>query len=144
MSEQQANPGTDTNSQSHEAPADPSNPAGGPEQASDPVEATELDLTAGGVWAIRSTSATVLFVDLDARLLLRQHGPGSPRGPNDGRWVPLVRVSSQRGDTGVIRVGDRHEFLTDPDGGFYDYQWWIPRACTRIERVSDDLRTPGN
>lgn len=95
---------------------------------------TELRLDEGGVWAIHSTSATIAYLDLDRGLLLRHWGPGSPRFPNDGRFVPLVRVTSTRGDTGVIRVGDRHELLTDPGGP--DYQYWIPRACTSIERVA--------
>ncbi len=94
---------------------------------------TELRLDEGGVWAIHSTSATIAYLDLDRELLLRHWGPGSPRFPNDGRFVPLVRVTSTRGDTGVIRVGDRHELLTDPGGP--DYQYWIPRACTSIEPV---------
>jgi len=86
------------------------------------------------VWAIRSASATVAYLDLDRRLVVRNWGPGSPRFPNDGRLVPLVRVTSTRGDTGIIRVGDRHELLTDPGGS--DYQYWIPQTCTSIEPVA--------
>jgi hypothetical protein len=95
---------------------------------------TELRIDEGGVWAIRSTSATVAYLDLDRGLLLRHWGPGSPRFPNDGRLVPLVPVTSTRGDTGVIRVGDRHELLTDPGGP--DVQYWIPQTCTSIEPVA--------
>lgn len=61
----------------------------------------------------------------------------------DDEWVPLVRIASlTRGDNGVVRVGDRHEFLTDPERGSSDYRWWIPRACTAIERElrADDDR----
>lgn len=93
-----------------------------------------LRIDEGGVWAIHSTSATVAYLDLDRALLLRHWGPGSPRFPHDGCLLPLVRVTSTRGDTGVIRVGDRHEFLTDPGGP--DYQYWIPQTCSSIEPVA--------
>lgn len=97
---------------------------------------TTLRVDEGGVWAIHSTSATVAYLDLNRGLLLRHWGPGSPRFPHDGKFVPLVRVTSQSGDTGVIRVGDRHMYLTDPGG--QDYRYWIPRTCTSIEPVGDD------
>lgn len=72
--------------------------------------------------------------------MLRTWGPGSPVFPPDGQWVPLVRISSQRGDFGVVRVGDRHEYLTDSDGVEGDEcRWWVPRVCVAIERV-----TPGD
>ncbi|MDQ0426025.1 hypothetical protein [Cellulomonas iranensis] len=76
----------------------------------------ELHLSDGGLWAVRSTSATVCYLDLDRMRLYRDRGPGSPVFFYDGRWVPLVQVRSSRGDRGVVRVGDRHEFLTDPEG----------------------------
>ncbi len=99
----------------------------------------ELRVDEGGVWAVRSTSSTVCYLDLDRRLLLRDRGPGSQVFPNDGCWVPLVRIMSQRGDFDVVRVGERHEFLTDPGGrGSDHHQWWIPRACVAIERVEPD------
>lgn len=94
---------------------------------------TTLRIDEGGVWAVRSTSASVAYLDLDRGLLLRHWGPGSPRFPHDGRFVPLVQVTSQRGDTGVIRIGERHEFLTDPGG--HDYRYWVPQTCTSIEPV---------
>ncbi|GIG38241.1 hypothetical protein [Cellulomonas phragmiteti] len=100
------------------------------------TDTTELRIDAGGLWAVRSTSATVCYLDLDRRRLLRARGAGSPVLPFDGVWVRLVRIASPRGDTGVVRVGDRHEFLTDPGGAYSDYRWWIPRACVAIERVS--------
>ena len=97
---------------------------------------TTLDLTEGGLWRIRSSSHTVCYLDLDRRLLLRDRGPGSPALPHDGEWVALVQVRSPRGDA-TIRIGDRHEFLTDPDGTLADYRWWIPRACTAIEPITE-------
>lgn len=98
----------------------------------------ELGIEDGGVWAVRSASSTVCYLDLDRRLLLRDRGPGSPALPFDGQWVPLVRIASQRGDYDVVRVGDRHEYLTDPGGAGSDddYRWWIPRTCVAIEPVT--------
>lgn len=107
------------------------------------VPTPELHLEDGGVWAVRSTSSTVCYLDLDRMLLYRDRGPGSPSLPYDWQWVPLVRVQSPQGDTGVIRVGDRHEFLTDPAGGAQDYQWWIPRVCVAIEPVDPAAAPPG-
>lgn len=95
-----------------------------------------LRLDEGGRWLIRSTSLTVCYLDLDTRRLLRDRGPGSQVFPYDGQWVPLIEVRSQRGDVGVIRVGDRHEFLTDPAGGAHDFRFWIPRVCVAIEPVT--------
>lgn len=89
-----------------------------------------------GVWAIRSASQTVYFVDLDSNLLLRQAGPMSSPGPGDGRWVPLVSVKSLfQGDLGVIRVGDRHEYVFDWDPDGADYGFWIQRLVTSIDYV---------
>lgn len=107
------------------------------------VGETELRLEAGGTWAVRSTSATVCYLDLDQMLLYRDRGSGSPSLPYDWQWVPLVGVRSAQGDTGVIRVGDRHEFVTDPGGGAQDYQWWIPRVCVAIELVDPVAAPPG-
>jgi hypothetical protein len=95
-----------------------------------------LRLDEGGLWIVRSSSATVCHLDLDSWRLRRDRGEGSPSFAYDGVWVPLVLVESSKGDTGVIRVGDRHRFLTDPGGGVHDYQWWIPRTCIAIEPVA--------
>lgn len=47
------------------------------------------------------------------------------------------------GDHGVVRVGDRHYLLTDPEGGASAFRFWIPRPCTRIEELrSDDTDDP--
>lgn len=91
---------------------------------------------ATGVWAIRSTSRTVYFVDADSMLLLREAGATSSRGPGDGRWVPLVSVRAiGHDDLGVIRVGDRHEYLFDWDPGGADFGFWIQRVVTAIAYV---------
>lgn len=100
------------------------------------TDRTELRTDERGVWAVRSSSATVCYLDLDRRMLLRARGAGSPALPFDGVWVRLVRITSQRGDVGVVRVGDRHEYLTDPGGAYSDYRWWVPRVCVAIERVA--------
>lgn len=98
---------------------------------------TELVLAdANGVWAVRSSSETVYFVDADSLLLLRQAGPTSTPGPGDGRWVPLVSVQAVfDGDLGVIRVGDRHKYVFDWDLGGTDYGYWIQRLVTSIDYV---------
>ena len=95
---------------------------------------TELELDHGGLWAIRSTSQTVVYLDLDRRLLLRHRRGSSPALPYDDEWVPLVQVTSPRNDH-VIRVGDRHIYVTDPAGGFHDHRWYVPETCTSIEPV---------
>jgi hypothetical protein len=91
---------------------------------------------ASGVWAIRSSSRTVYFIDADSMLLLRKAGPTSARGPADGRWVLLVSVRAlAHGDLGVIRVRDRHKYLFDWDPGGADFGFWIQRVVTSIDYV---------
>ncbi|MDM8085146.1 hypothetical protein QUV83_10250 [Cellulomonas cellasea] len=94
-----------------------------------------------GVWVIRSSSETVYFVNADSMLLLRLAGPASSPGPGDGRWVPLVSVKSIfHSDLGVIRVGDRHEYLFDWDPNGADFGYWIQRRVTSIDHVeAEDL-----
>ena len=101
------------------------------------IHVTELVLDdENGVWAVRSLSRTVYFIDLDSMLLLRQPGPASVAGPGDGRWVPLVSVKSLfLGDRGVIRVGDRHHYVYDWDPGGADYGFWVQRLVTSIDYV---------
>lgn len=94
---------------------------------------------ASGVWAIRSTSETVYYVDADSSLLLRQVGPSSSPGYADGRWAPLISVESLFGqDTGTIRVGDRHKYLYDYDTDGQNYGWWIQRLVTAITFVEGE------
>lgn len=101
-----------------------------------PTPVTELHLaTATGVWLIGSTSQTQYYVDPDRRRLLRQPGAGSSTGPFDGVWVDLVSVETLGGERGVIRVGERHRYLTDPDRDAGEHRWWIQRAATDIEPV---------
>ena len=92
---------------------------------------------ASGVWAVRSSSQTVYFVDADVPALLRQVGPGSSLGMADDRWVPLVSVESLLArDAGVIRVGDRHKYVYDYDVLASDHGWWIQRYVTEIEPIA--------
>ncbi|PVU82923.1 hypothetical protein DDP54_07800 [Cellulomonas sp. WB94] len=112
-----------------------------------------LDLaTATGVWAIRSESSTVYFVDLDRGCLMRARGKDSQVFPYDDQWLPLIEVSShdssQRpGRLGVVRVGERPRWLTDPRGGAGAYEWRLQRTITAIEPVTEEqvvaLRVPG-
>lgn len=91
---------------------------------------------ASGVWAIRSTSDTIYYVDTDSGLLLRKVGPGSGRGFADDRWAPLMLVESVfAGDAGVIRVGDRHKYTYDFDPDGQDYGFWFQRLVTSIDYV---------
>lgn len=106
--------------------------------ANDPREPVQelLLAEATGVWAIRSSSGTVYYVDASAGLVYRARGAGSGEGLGDNSWVPLVSVERLPDETpGVITVGRRHHYLMDPSGGVYNYQWWIQRLVERIERV---------
>ncbi|KRD43006.1 hypothetical protein ASE38_01590 [Cellulomonas sp. Root930] len=87
-----------------------------------------------GTWAIRSASSTVYYLDLDRRLLLRTPGLGSSTGPHDDEWVALVDVDSLLGG-GIIRVGERPRYFTDPDAPSDTYRWWVQRPVTRIDRI---------
>lgn len=117
-----------------------------------PVEALDLH-AAKGVWAVRSASRTVYYLDLDRGLLMRARGVGSAVFAFDDQWAQLVGVTSRDQSLrpvrlGEIRVGERPEYLTDPDGGLADYQWRIQRVVTAIEPVGVDeaaaLGVPGS
>ncbi|CAL8973733.1 hypothetical protein CELL_01606 [Cellulomonas sp. T2.31MG-18] len=99
---------------------------------------TTLNLNEGGLWAIKSSSPSVIYLDLKKKMLLRVPGPGSPAWEYDGVWVPLAAVEDHGGPVEEVTVGVRHVYLTDPDGGSRPYQWWSPRACTSIEPVQRD------
>ncbi len=112
----------------------------------------ELPLSAGGVWLVRSSSATQYFVDLDSKLLLRAPGPGSPTGAYDGCWVPLVGIEAldlegrdPDGGWDPIKVGRRHIYHTDPrpDSPSCPVRWWLQREAVSIELVSPDARPAG-
>ncbi|WP_162243345.1 hypothetical protein [Cellulomonas sp. Leaf334] len=106
-----------------------------PESVSEPNAQATLDTRhAQGTWAIRSASTTVYYLDLDRRLLLRTPGPGSSTGPYDHQWVALVDVDSLLGD-GIIRIGERPCYFTDPDASSDAYRWWVQRTVTWIERL---------
>jgi hypothetical protein len=99
-----------------------------------PTEALDLH-AATGVWAVRSVSNTVYYVDLDRSLLLRLPGQGSTTGPYDGQWVQLVEVRGLD-YVGQVRVGHRHRYLTDPVPNTpTPYRWWIQRTVTAIDQV---------
>lgn len=96
-----------------------------------------------GLWVVRSDSATEYYVDFDRRLVLRHPGPGSAQGATDDRWVPLVQLNRLVVPTDgrppylervtIITVGYRHHYLLDP--GRSDYQWWLQRTVTRLDRI---------
>lgn len=104
--------------------------------ATDAIAQVEL-CESTGVWAVRSSSTTVYYVDADAPALLRLTGPDSSPGPADNRWAPLVLVRSVlAADEGVIRVGDRHRYTFDYNPGGSQFGWWIQRAVTGIEQLT--------
>ena len=89
-----------------------------------------------GVWAVRSSGPTVYYIDADSFLLLRQVGSASTPGLADGRWAPMISVEAVfRGDSGVIRVGDRHKYTYDFDTGGDQYGFWFQRPVTSIDYV---------
>lgn len=102
-------------------------------------ETTELNLGQDtGVWAVRSSSQTTYYVDLDNRRLLRAPGPGSSRGAFDDCWLHLTSVESVDGFD-RIRVGYRHRWVQDPDPGSpCDYIWWVQRMVTALDRLMPD------
>ena len=103
-----------------------------------------LDVTrAEGLWAVRSESTTVYYVDLDRGRLLRARGAGSQRFDFDDEWVKLVQVSSRDElsgtvQNGEVRVGARPRYLTDPLPTALSYQWRLQREVTSIERVTEE------
>lgn len=100
------------------------------------MQVDELVLAdAHGVWAVRSASETVYFLDLDSGSLLREPGAASSRGPGDGRWVPLVSVESSAGARGVVTVGLRHKYVFDWNPHGAEYGYWIQRTVTSIDYV---------
>lgn len=117
-------------------PADPAPPAVAPD-APDDGPILELELAAAtGIWAIRSESATVYYLDLDHLKLLRQPGVGSSTGATDGRWMHLYDAAdAESRKQGVIRVGSRHKYRTD-GARASEIQWWIQRRVTAIERLN--------
>jgi hypothetical protein len=133
----------DDNNEHFESPPIPTPASIAKTDASAPerVQVTELRLDAGGVWSLHSAGSTVYFLNTDLRLLMRKRGEESSHFDHDDEWVPLIDVQSSRGDHAVVRVGDRHRFLTDPEGGARDYRFSIARPCTRIEAVRGDGTT---
>lgn len=94
-----------------------------------------------GMWVVRSASTTVYVVDLDQMRVVRRRGAGSVAFAFDGAWLTLISVSALDPDggdaeTGVLRVGRRGYYLTDP-GGFVDYQWRVQRTATAIDRIRE-------
>lgn len=110
----------------------------------EPEGPTELDLTtAAGVWAIRTSSPTVYFLDLDRREVFRARGAGSGVGAGDNTWCRLVSVERLPDRTAdAVAVGFRHRYVLDPGPAWFDYQWWVQRVVTAIEHVSPDEAPP--
>lgn len=114
---------------------------------------TQIRLEDGGLFAVRSISATVYYLDLDARLLLRQPGEDSPTGPYDGCWVALTSIQAVDEELGQasgntwdpVRVGRRHVYHLDPHPGRSGspYRWWLQRAVTAIDAVPAKARPVG-
>jgi hypothetical protein len=110
------------------------------------VDAIRLDGSlAAGCYLVRGRSSTVWVLDWRPPLpayVVRVRGDGSPIDSVDGRWVPLVEVRSVDPETGasqagVIRVGRRHRWTTNP-GARSDWpqSWVVQSRCTAIEPIS--------
>ena len=117
---------------------------GGSEARSDnPVEVLNVG-AATGVWAVRSASNTVYYLNVDLGRLLRVPGKGSSIDPHDGQWVEFIEV---RGPdyAGQVRVGQRHQYPIDPDpapGAIADDRWWAQQVVSVIEQVERGTLAP--
>ncbi|NTW38292.1 MAG: hypothetical protein HGA44_00155 [Cellulomonadaceae bacterium] len=88
-----------------------------------------------GLWLVRSTAASC-WLDLDAGVLIRWP-PGVNAAPTE---VPLIAVLSvDVGDHDTIRVGDRHQYVTDPfpDQLAMSYQMWVQDTVTLIAPATE-------
>lgn len=100
---------------------------------------------APGCYLVRGRSSTVWVLDWGPPLsayVVRLRGDDSPADSADSRWVRLVEVSVVDPDTGasepgVIRVGKRHRWTTNPGArAEHPESWVVQSRCTGIERIS--------
>lgn len=91
---------------------------------------------ADGLWKIASSSGARCWLDLDNRLLVRWDA----RTDSLPREFRLRTVRSlDVGDHGTVRVGDRHEFITETvrDGSQLSYGRWVQTTVTSIARATE-------
>lgn len=99
-----------------------------------------LDIHAStGLWAITSSSGRICWVDLDAHGLIRWNSSDSPT-PTEHHLVTVTSVDV--GDHGLLRLGDRHEYVLDSVGPpqplrlLNRYQVWVQGPITAIGQSS--------
>lgn len=111
-----------------------------------PVDVIRLDASlAPGCYLVRGRSSTVWVLDWRPPLptyVVRLRGDDSPADSADSRWVRLVEVAvvdpaTGESEPGVIRVGQRHRWTTNP-GARADHpeSWVVQSRCTSIEPIS--------
>lgn len=98
----------------------------------------DLDQAEPGIYTFGSSSGTVYILDHDparGTRLMRATSPDShSTGWWDNAWVPLLSAESAGGD-GVVVVGSRARWLTDPGGPRRpNAHSWLSRDITSIER----------
>lgn len=89
-----------------------------------------------GLWAIRSTSGAMCWLDLDHDVLIRW----DPRVDSEPREARLITVCSlDVGDNGTLRVADRHQYVTDRLTGqpLATYQMWMQEPIESIARTTN-------
>lgn len=100
---------------------------------------------APGCYLVRGRSLTVWALDWRPPLppyALRIRGADSPPDSTDGRWLPLVEVAAVDPDTGasepgLIRVGRRHRWTTNPGTATaWNESWVVQSRCTSVEPIT--------
>lgn len=105
-----------------------------------PTGVDRLDIRAStGLWAITSSGGRTCWVDLDAHVLIRWNSRDNPT-PTEHHLVTVTSVDV--GDHGMLRLGDRHEYVLDLVGPpqpmrlLNRYQVWVQGPITAIGQSS--------
>lgn len=128
----------------------------------EPRKYERLDLTTAepGIYAVRSTSPTVYYVDVvpgGVHMVMRDHAGAETESRSfegDNVWWRLHDIVSGPDlrdpaaidptdmQVGVLRVGSRHRFTWD--GGWDQWHWRVSRVALEIEGPIDlaDLADP--
>jgi hypothetical protein len=109
------------------------------------VDVLRLDASlAPGCYLVGGRSRTVWVLDWRPPLpvyVVRVRGDDSPPDSTDGRWVRLVEVACVDPDTGatepgVIRLGRRHRWTTNPGARqVWQESWVVQSRCRAIEPI---------
>jgi hypothetical protein len=102
---------------------------------------------AAGCYLVSGRSRTVWVLDWRPPMpayVVRLRGEDSPADSSDSRWVRLLEVASVDPETGaiepgVVRVGRRHRWTTNPGARTEHPESWVVQSrCTAVEPVSRD------